>query len=202
MLEAAPGVAIRKVAVYVDEVFLENGKVLQKPVRKSAAAAVVKNPYAGKYVEDLQLLIDAGDFLGGFLAKRAREALGIAPADVESYGKAAIIGLGGELEHGHAILHPKFGRGLREECGGQDACKAIIPSSAKLGAPGTAIDVPLHFKRAAFVRSHYDAVEARVPDAPLPDEIVVIAAVTDSGRPLPRIGGLRKEEVKGEDGLR
>ncbi|GBC69107.1 hypothetical protein HRbin01_00800 [archaeon HR01] len=202
MLEAASGVVIRKVAVYVDETFMEMGKDLQQPVRKSAAAAVIKNPYVGRYVDDLQLLIDAGDFLGGFLGKKAREALGISPADVESYGKAAIIGLEGELEHGHAILHPKFGRGLREECGGQDVCKAIIPSAAKLGGPGTAIDVPLHYKRAAFVRSHYDAVEVRIGDAPLPDEIVVIAAVTNSGRPLPRIGGLRKEEVRGEDGLR
>ncbi|MEM0383594.1 MAG: amino acid synthesis family protein [Candidatus Caldarchaeum sp.] len=201
-MEIAPGVSIRKVFVFVEETFIENGKKLSKPVRKSAAAAVIKNPYAGRYVDDLQVLIDAGDFLGGFLGKRAREALSIAPAEVESYGKAAVIGTAGELEHGHAILHPKFGRGLREESGGQEVCKAIIPSAAKVGGPGTAIDVPLHYKRAAFVRSHYDAVEVRTPDAPLPDEIIVIAAVTDSGRPLPRIGGLKKEEVKGEDGLR
>ncbi|MDW8063432.1 MAG: amino acid synthesis family protein [Candidatus Caldarchaeum sp.] len=201
-MEITPGITVRKVAVYVDETLVENGRRLDKPVRKSAAAAIIKNPYAGRYVDDLTALVDAGDFLGGFLGRKAREALGIAPAAVESYGKAAVIGLAGELEHGHAILHPKFGRGLREECGGQDVCKAIIPSAAKMGGPGTAVDVPLHYKRAAFVRSHYDAVEVRVPDAPLPDEIVVIAAVTDSGRPLPRIGGLKKEEVKGEDGLR
>ncbi|MEM4288175.1 MAG: amino acid synthesis family protein [Candidatus Caldarchaeum sp.] len=201
-LEAAPGVVIRKVVVFADETLIENGRRLDKPVRKSVAAAVIKNPYAGRYVEDLQLLIDAGDFLGGFLGRKARETLGIPPAAVESYGKAAIVGVAGELEHGHAILHPKFGRGLREECGGQDVCKAIIPSAAKVGGPGTPIDVPLHYKRAAFVRSHYDAVEIRVSDAPMADEIVVIAAVTDSGRPLPRIGGLKKEEVRGEDGLR
>jgi len=121
---------------------------------------------------------------------------------VENYGKAAVVGLDGELEHGHAILHPKFGKGFREECGGQDVCKAIIPSAAKLGTAGTSIDVPLHYKRAAFVRSHYDSIEVRVSDAPLSDEIVVVAALSDGGRPLPRIGGLRKEEVKGEDGLR
>lgn len=201
-MEPAPGVIIRKVVVLVDEIHVENNRILPKPVRKSAAAAVIKNPYAGRYAEELNLLIDAGDFLGGFLAKRAREALGISPSDVESYGKAAVVGTLGELEHGHAILHPKFGRGFREECGGLDVCKAIIPSAVKMGSPGTSIDVPLHYKRAAFVRSHYDAIEVRVQDAPLPDEIVVIAAVTDSGRPLPRIGGLRKEEVKGEDGLR
>ncbi|MDW8359464.1 MAG: amino acid synthesis family protein [Candidatus Caldarchaeum sp.] len=193
---------MRKVALFVDETYVENGRILGKPVRKSAAAAVIKNPFAGRYVDDLQILVDAGDFLGGFLGRKAREALGIAPAAVESYGKAAVVGLAGELEHGHAILHPKFGRGLREECGGQDVCKAIIPSAAKVGGLGTAIDVPLHYKRAAFVRSHYDSFEVGVPDAPLQDEIVVIAALTDSGRPLPRIGGLKKEEVKGEDGLR
>ncbi|MCS7137403.1 MAG: amino acid synthesis family protein [Candidatus Caldarchaeum sp.] len=201
-MEIPPGITIRKVVVFTEETHVENGRRLDKPVRKSAAAAVIKNPYAGRYVDELTLLIEAGDFLGGFLGRRAREALGIAPAEVENYGKAAVIGLSGELEHGHAILHPKFGRGLREECGGQDVCKAIVPSAAKIGGPGTAIDVPLHYKRAAFVRSHYDAIEVRVSDAPLPDEIVVAAAVTDSGRPLPRIGGLKKEEVKGEDGLR
>jgi len=201
-MEAAPGVTIRKVYVVVEETHVENGIVLPKSVRKAAAAAVIKNPYAGRYSDDLTLLIDAGDYLGGFLAKKAREALNIAPMKVESYGKAAIVGLEGELEHGHAILHPKFGRGFRDECGGQDICKAIIPSAVKVGPPATAIDVPLHYKRAAFVRSHYDAIEIRVPDAPLPDEIVVIAAITDSGRPLARIGGLRKEEVRGEDGLR
>jgi len=186
----------------MEETYIENGVVLPKPVRKAAAAAVIRNPYAGRYVDELNLLIDAGDYLGGFLAKRARETLNITPMEVESYGKAAIVGLAGELEHGHAILHPKFGRGFREECGGQDICKAILPSAVKVGPPAIAIDVPLHYKRAAFVRSHYDAMEVRVPDAPLPDEIVVIAAITDSGRPLARIGGLRKEEVKGEDGLR
>ncbi len=201
-MKIADGVLLRKVVVVTDETYIEMGNELGRPVRKSAAAAVIKNPFAGRYVEDLSVLIEAGDFLGGYLAKKAREALGITPDAVENYGKAAIIGTAGELEHGHAILHPKFGRGFREECGGADVCKAIIPSSAKMGHPGTPIDVPLHYKRAAFVRSHYDAIEVRVPDAPLPDEIVVIAALSDSGRPLPRIGGLRKEEVKGEDGLR
>mgnify|MGYP000322835607 FL=1 len=201
-MEVAPGVTIRKIYIVMEETRIENGVVLPKPVRKAAAAAVIKNPYAGRYVDELNLLIDAGDYLGGFLAKRAREALNIAPEEVENYGKAAIVGVAGELEHGHAILHPKFGRGFREECGGQDVCKAILPSAVKVGPPATAIDVPLHYKRAAAVRSHFDAMEVRVPDAPYPDEIVVIAAITDSGRPLARIGGLRKEEVKGEDGLR
>ncbi len=201
-MEAAPNLVIRKVYLIIEEIYVENGIVLPKPVRRAAAAAVIKNPYAGRYVDELNLLIDAGDYLGALLAKRARQALNITPTEVESYGKAAIVGVAGELEHGHAILHPKFGRGFRNECGGEDICKAIIPSAVKVGPPATAIDVPLHYKRAAFVRSHYDAIEVRIPDAPLPDEIVVIAAITDSGRPLARIGGLRKEEVKGEDGLR
>ncbi|MEM1943288.1 MAG: amino acid synthesis family protein [Candidatus Caldarchaeum sp.] len=201
-MKIAGGVILRKVVVATDETFVEMGNELGKPVRRSAAAAVIKNPFAGRYVEDLSMLIEAGEFLGGYLAKKAREALAITPDSTENYGKAAIIGMMGELEHGHAILHPKFGKGFREECGGADVCKAIIPSSVKIGYPGTAIDVPLHYKRAAFVRSHYDSMEVRVPDAPLPDEIVVIAALSDSGRPLPRIGGLRKEEVRGEDGLR
>lgn len=201
-MQVPPGVEVRKVAVFVEEVYSEMGKALSRPIRRAAAAAVVKNPYSASYHEDLSLLIDLGEFLGGFLARKAREAAGIAGEEVENYGKAAIIGVGGELEHGHAILHPKFGKGFREECGGQDVCKAIIPSSAKIGVPGTAVDVPLHYKRAAFVRSHYDALEVRVSDAPLPDEIVVVAALSDGGRPLPRIGGLRKDEVRGEDGLR
>ena len=201
-MRVPPGIEVRKVAVYVEETYSDMGKDLPKPVKRAAAAAVVKNPYAGGYHEDLSLLIDLGEFLGGFLARKAREAAGFSREDVENYGKAAVVGLDGELEHGHAILHPKFGKGFREECGGQDVCKAIIPSAAKLGTAGTSIDVPLHYKRAAFVRSHYDSIEVRVSDAPLSDEIVVVAALSDGGRPLPRIGGLRKEEVKGEDGLR
>jgi len=196
------GVGVRKTFVVVEEIFEEMGQVLERPVRRAAAVAVIRNPYAGRYEENLQLLIDAGEFLGGFLGKMAVKALGVSGDEVENYGKAAVVGVEGELEHGHAILHPKFGKGFRAECGGEDICKAIIPSSAKKGGPGTTIDVPLHYKRAAFVRSHYDSMEVRVPDAPLGDEIVVVAAVTNGGRPLPRIGGLRKEEVKGEDGLR
>ncbi|MDJ0270559.1 MAG: amino acid synthesis family protein [Aigarchaeota archaeon] len=195
-------VEIRKLVVFVEETYSELDRRLEKPIKRAAAAAVIKNPYAGRYVENLQVLIDAGEYLGGLLGKAARSALGIAPEEVENYGKAAIVGEDGELEHGHAILHPKFGGPLRDECGGREVCKAIIPSSVKMGGVGTAIDVPLHYKRAAFVRTHYDAMEVRISDAPKRDEIVVIAALTSGGRPLPRIGGLKKEEVKGEDGLR
>ncbi len=188
---------IRKIMTVVEETRIENGVGLATPVKKAAAVAVIKNPFAGRYVEDLTELIDAGEELGRLLGKKAVAALG--GEQVESYGKAAIVGELGELEHAAALLHPKLGKPFREEVGGG---KAIIPSAKKRGGMGTPIDVPLHYKDAAFVRSHYDAVEVRVADAPAADEIVVALAVTNSGRPLPRIGGLQKSEVKGEDGLR
>ena len=190
---------IRKIITVVEETHRESGKEVSSPTRKAAAVAVIKNPFAGQYAEDLSLLMDYGERLGGMLGEKAVAALGIPKERVESYGKAAIVGLGGELEHAAAILHPKLGKPLREAVGGG---KAIIPSAKKMGGAGTPIDVPLHFKNAAFVRSHFDAMEIRVPDAPRDDEIVVAIAVTDSGRPLARVGGLKKEEVKGEDGLR
>ena len=133
------------------------------------------------------------------LGERCVQALGIAPGKAESYGKAAIVGEGGELEHAAAILHPKLGAPLRKAV---EKGAALVPSSKKRGGLGTAIDVPLGHKDAAFVRSHFDAMEACVGDAPRANEIVVAVVVTDSGRPLPRIGGLTAGEIKGEDGLR
>ncbi len=190
---------VRKYVTIVEETVMEGGKKVDPPTRKAAAIAVIKNPYAGKYVEDLTPLIDIGEQLGGILGKKAVEALKIQPQSVESYGKAAIVGADGELEHAAAILHPKLGTPLREAVGGG---KAIIPSAKKMGGPGTEIDVPLHYKDAAFVRSHFDAMSIKVTDAPRSDEILVAIVVTDSGRPHPRIGGLKKEEAKKEDGLR
>jgi len=190
---------IRKMYTLVEETHADGVKRLEKPVRKAAAAAVFKNPFADKYVEDLSLLFDWSAELGEILTKKAVAALGIKAEEVQSYGKAAIVGERGELEHCAAILHPKLGKPLRDNVGGG---KAIIPSAKKLGFPGTAIDVPLHFKNAAFVRTHFDAMEVRFPDAPRADELVLIVAITDSGRPLARIGGLTISEVKGEDGLR
>ncbi|RLA80304.1 MAG: amino acid synthesis family protein [Deltaproteobacteria bacterium] len=190
---------IRKIVVVVEETHREAGREISPPTRKAAAIAVIKNPFAGRYEEDLSLLMDYGEKLGGMLGERAVAALGVPKERVDSYGKAAIVGLGGELEHAAAILHPKLGKPLRDAVGGG---KAIIPSAKKMGGAGTPIDVPLHFKNAAFVRSHFDAMEVRVHDAPRDDEILVAIAVTDSGRPLARVGGLKKEEVKGEDGLR
>lgn len=190
---------VRKYVTVVEETVKEGGKKVDPPTRKAAAIAVIKNPFAGKYVENLDLLIDTGEELGGVLGKKAVEALKIAPESTESYGKAAIVGTDGELEHAAAILHPKLGTPLRKAVGGG---KAIIPSAKKIGGPGTEIDVPLHFKDAAFVRSHFDAMAVGVRDAPRPDEIVVAIVVTDSGRPHARIGGLKKEEAKKEDGLK
>ena len=190
---------IRKMYTLVEETHADGVKRLEKPVRKAAAAAVFKNPFADKYVEDLSLLFDWSAELGEILTKKAVAALGIKAEEVQSYGKAAIVGERGELEHCAAILHPKLGKPLRDNVGGG---KAIIPSAKKLGFPGAAIDVPLHFKNAAFVRTHFDAMEVRIPDAPRADGLVLIDAITDSGRPLARIGGLTISEVKGEDGLR
>ncbi|WP_371373210.1 amino acid synthesis family protein [Sporomusa aerivorans] len=190
---------IRKIVTVVEEVRMDGKKAVDKPFKKCAAVAVIKNPFAGEYQEDLTLLTDAGEYLGGLLAQKAVDAMGIAPAQAESYGKGAIIGLAGELEHGAAILHPKLGKPMREAVNGG---KAIIPSAKKLGGAGTPLDVPLHYKDAAFVRTHYDAMEVRLHDAPAADEIVVAVVVTSGGRPHPRIGGLQVQEVKGEDGLR
>lgn len=192
-------IVIRKIAVNVEETHVEMGQTISPPTRRAVAIAVIQNPYAGRYEEDLSLLIDAGEMLDGLLGQRCVQALGISPHEAQSYGKAAIVGERGELEHAAAILHPKLGAPLRKAV---DKGAALVPSSKKRGGPGTPIDVPLGHKDAAFVRSHFDAIEARLTDAPAADEILVAVAVTDSGRPLPRIGGLKVSEIKGEDGLK
>ena len=190
---------IRKIIVQTDEVRVEMGRDVQPPVRKALAMAVIENPCAGRYVENLDELIAIGEELGGLLGARCVQALGIEPGQAQSYGKAAIVGEAGEIEHAAAVLHPKLGAPLRKAV---EKGAALVPSAKKRGGLGTAIDVPLGHKDAAFVRSHFDAVEARVSDAPRAHEIVVAVAVTDSGRPLARIGGLQVSEIKGEDGLR
>ncbi len=190
---------IRKLVVVVDEVHRENGQVVSPPTRRALAMAVIENPYAGRFVENLDVLIEIGEELGGLLGDRCVQALGITPAQAQSYGKAAIVGEAGEIEHAAAILHPKLGAPLRRAV---EQGAALVPSSKKLGGMGTAIDVPLGHKDAAYVRSHFDAMEARVPDAPRANEIVVAVVVTDSGRPLARIGGLQANEIEGKDGLR
>ncbi|MCW5235746.1 amino acid synthesis family protein [Verminephrobacter eiseniae] len=190
---------IRKIIVQTDEVRVEMGRDIQPPVRKALALAVIDNPCAGRYVENLDALVAIGEELGALLGQRCVQALGIAPEQAHSYGKAAIVGEAGELEHAAAVLHPKLGAALRSVLG---KGAAIVPSSKKIGGLGTAIDVPLGHKDAAYVRSHFDAIEARVADAPRANEIVVAIAVTDGGRPLPRIGGLDAAGIQGLDGLR
>ena len=190
---------IRKLIVSVEETRQDMGKAVEPPTRKAAAVAVIENPFAGQYVQDLKPLMDIGEELGDLLTRRCVAALGIDGGRAESYGKAAIVGEQGELEHAAAILHPQMGKPVRAVL---TKGAALIPSAKKQGGPGTPIDVPLGHKDAAFVRSHFDAIEVRLADAPRANEILVAIAVTDSGRPLPRIGGLQKQEIKGEDGLR
>ena len=190
---------IRKIIVQVDEVLQEAGQAVNPPTRRALAMAVIANPYAGKFSDNLDLLIAIGEELGGLLGERCVKALGIKPEEAQSYGKAAIVGEAGELEHAAAILHPKLGAPLRIAV---SKGAALVPSAKKQGTLGTAIDVPLGHKDAAFVRSHFDAMEARVSDAPRANEIVVAVVVTDSGRPLARIGGLQVNEIVGQDGLR
>jgi hypothetical protein len=190
---------IRKIVTIVEETRFEMGRAVEPPTRRAAAVAVIENPFAGRYVEDLELLIEIGEELGELLASRAVAALGIEGSLAESYGKAAAVGENGELEHAAAILHPKLGAPVRKVL---SKGAALIPSSKKRGGPGVALDVPLGHKDAAFVRSHFDGMEVRIADAPRANEIVVAVAVTDSGRPLPRVGGLTKHEIKGVDGLR
>jgi hypothetical protein len=190
---------IRKLLTFAEETWLEMNQRIEPPTRRAAAVAVIENPFAGRYVEDLSELIDIGEELGELLAQRAVAALGIEGPRAESYGKAAAVGENGELEHAAAILHPKLGAPVRKVLG---TGAALIPSSKKRGGPGITLDVPLGHKDAAFVRSHFDGMEVRVADAPRANEIMIAVAVTDSGRPLPRVGGLKKNEIKGVDGLR
>jgi hypothetical protein len=190
---------IRKMVTFMEETHTEMGKPVSPPTRRAASAAVIENPFAGKFVVDLTELMEIGEELGSLLTERAVAALGIAGPSAESYGKAAAVGENGELEHAAAVLHPKLGTPVRKILG---KGAALIPSSKKRGGPGVPLDIPLGHKDAAFVRSHFDGMEIRVNDAPRANEILVAIAVTDSGRPLPRVGGLTKDQIKGEDGLR
>jgi len=190
---------IRKIATWVEETHIEIGQAISPPTRKAVAVAVIANPFAGTYVADLEPLMDMGAELGKLLGRNCVEALGISPDQAESYGKAAMVGENGELEHAAAILHPKLGAPLRKEV---EKGAALVPSSKKMGGPGQVLDVPLGHKDAAYVRSHFDGIEVRLNDSPRANEIMVAVAVTDSGRPLPRVGGLTHDQAVGEDGLR
>ncbi|MEM7318646.1 MAG: amino acid synthesis family protein [Pseudomonadota bacterium] len=190
---------IRKIGVWVEETHVEAGQAIEPATRKAVAAAVIDNPFAGGFTEDLLDLMEIGAELGGLLGDKAVAALAITPDQAESYGKAAMVGENGELEHAAAILHPKLGAPLRKAV---SKGAALVPSSKKMGGLGQDLDVPLGHKDAAYVRSHFDGVEVRFNDAPRPNEILVAVAVTDSGRPLPRVGGLTADQAEGKDGLR
>jgi len=199
-LERAPApegeVEIRKIVTHCEETFGESGQAADQPLRKVAVVAIVKNPFAGAYVEDLSALTEASRELGARIAAIGVAAM--APYAVESYGKAGLVGTAGEQEHAVAMLTTIFGNALREAVGGG---KAWISSLTKRVAPGQTIDVPLAHKDALYVRSHYDGVTMTLHDAPLSDEIAVICAFANRGRLNHRVGGLAAHDIKGADGL-
>lgn len=188
---------IRRFWTVIEDIERDAGQSLPTPLRRVAVAAVITNPYAHRYEQDLSPLIESGGELGRQLTEKAIALL--ADQAVESYGKGAIVGSGGEIEHAAALIHPTFGVAVRGVTGGG---AAVIPSTKKVGGTGSSIDIPLHYKEAATVASHFDAIEVSVPGAPRDDEIVVVIALTNGGRPHPRIGGLAKEDAVGQDGLR
>lgn len=177
--------SIRKIVTIVEETRTEIGEKVDPPTRQCAAVAVIANPYAGRFSKDLSLLEAAGAELGDLLGKAAMAAMGIGPDGVHSFGKAAIVGENGEKEHAAAVMHPTLGKPLRAAVG---PAPSIIPSAKKIGGPGTTIDCPLHHKADMWTFSHFDAMEVSLPDAPRADEIVVVVAISDSGRPLHRVG--------------
>jgi hypothetical protein len=188
---------IRRTYTFVETRRVEAGRAAAVPLRKVAAVAVIVNPYAGRYVEDLGPLIEASAGLGKLLADMAMAAL--APYRPQSFGKAGIVGLAGEQEHANALLTTTFAEPMREVAGGG---KAWISSMTKVAGPGQPIDIPLNAKDALYVRSHYDGMSLTLHDAPLADEIAVIVCFASRGRLNARVGGLRLEDAKGEDGLR
>lgn len=187
---------LRKMITSMEEIRSEAGREAVPPLRKVAVVAVLTNPYAGRYEQNLQPLIDASAEIGRTIGKAAVEAL--QPFKPESYGKGAVIGLAGEQEHGVALLTTVFGNVLRDAVGGG---AAWISSYTKRSGPGAIIDIPLAHKDALYVRSHYDGMSVFIPDAPLPDEIAVICCLANRGRANARVGGLSAAEIKGVDGL-
>ncbi|GAA4126139.1 amino acid synthesis family protein [Aminobacter aganoensis] len=188
---------IRKIAVTVEEIFHDGGPPAQQPRRRAAALAVVRNPFAGRHVEELQSAMDDLKPLGLMLTDRLISALGDART-IDGYGKGAIVGSAGELEHG-ALWHVPGGYAMRERLG---EAKAIVPSAKKLGGFGARMDVPVGHINAAYVRSHFDAMEVGVPDGPRPDEIVFALVMTCGPRIHDRMGGLKASDIKAWDGLR
>lgn len=192
-------IEIRKIVVQVEDTFHDGGPKLDPPARKGFAAMVIKNPYAGKYVEDIMPMMEALKPDGLAMSQKLMDAISGGDASkIEAYGKGAIVGENGELEHG-GLWHVPGGYAMRELLG--DAL-AIVPSSKKVGGIGTRIDIPIHHINAAYVRSHFDAMEASVSDGPKADEICYILAMTTGARPHARIGGLAASEISKNDGLR
>lgn len=188
---------IRKILTIEEQCLMEGGICLQSPVEKIAVMAVIRDPFAGEYVEDLQPLVDFGHELGCRLTQIAIDKFG--RERVESFGKGSIVGANCELEHGAALNHVRFGNAIRSTLG--YPCKTIVPSTITRGGPGAVLTVPLVHREANLVRSHFDAMTVQVPDAPAGNEIVVIAAFACGGRPLSRLGGLTKDNIVG-DGIR
>jgi len=193
-----PDVQIRKKLTQIEEVFHEGGPLAAHPLRRAAILAVIQNPFAGKYVENIVGFMDDLKPLGLEMARSLINVLGGEAKAVEGYGKGAIVGSAGELEHG-ALWHVPGGYGMREVLGG---AKAIVSSTKKVGGPGTRLDVPITHINASYVRSHFDAMEIGISDAPRADEIVLTLVMTTGARVHARVGGLKASEIKGEDGLR
>jgi hypothetical protein len=193
-----PKPAVRKFVVQVEEIFHEGGPVRAEPVKRGAVLAVIENPFAGRYVEEITGFMEDLKPLGLEMEQRLLNSLGGDPSKVEGYGKGAIVGGGGELEHG-ALWHNPGGYAMRELLGG---AKAIVPSTKKVGGPGARIDIPVTHINASYVRSHFDAIEVGINDAPRANEIVLVLAMTTGARVHARAGGLEAKDIKGEDGLR
>ncbi len=193
-----PEVQVRKRLLSVEEIFHEGGPVAQRPLRRAAALVVIRNPFAGSYVETIESFMDDLKPLGLEMARLLVKALGGDAKQVEGYGKGAIIGSAGELEHG-ALWHVPGGYAMREVLGG---AKAIVSSTKKVGGPGARLDVPITHINASYVRSHFDAMEVGLTDAPRADEILLALVMTTGARVHARVGGLKASEIKGEDGLR
>ena len=193
-----PEIAVRKYAVTVEEIHHEGGPAASVPLKRGAALAVIANPYAGRYVEDIQGFMDDLKPFGLAMAQRLLAAMGGDAKAIQGYGKGAIVGAAGELEHG-ALWHVPGGYAMRELLG--DA-KAIVPSTKKVGGPGTRLDIPVTHVNASYVRSHFDAFEIGITDAPRADELLFALVMTTGPRIHARVGGLKASEIKGEDGLR
>jgi Amino acid synthesis len=193
-----PEVQVRKKLISMEEIFHEGGPVATHPLRRAAALVVIRNPYAGSYVEKIEGFMDDLKPLGLDMARSLVAALGGDPKKVEGYGKGAIVGSAGEIEHG-ALWHVPGGYAMREVLGG---AKAIVSSTKKVGGPGTRLDVPITHINASYVRSHFDAMEVGIADAPRADEILLALVMTTGSRVHARVGGLKAAEIKGEDGLR